>query len=494
MASEIKKFYKFGEFSFDIQNLYLEHAGEAVRLPPKSLKALLILLEKRGETVTRESLIEDIWAESFVEDANLTVAVSTLRKTLSTYERDEKFIETVPCRGYRFVGDAEEKIETGNHPIVVERHAVEQLTIEQTAASGKKFPTARVFLFALFGLIVAVGAFAVWQRGEKASANNLSDNPAASEAFLKGDNLLQKRQVCESIPYFRDSVSKDENFARGHSSLAAALVMCEFTNETDEVIARALALDPHLAEAHATDGFIKMFRHWDWEGAEVALRRAVTLDPNSAKAHHWLGVCLSIRGRFREAEGEMMRAIEIEPNLPLYHADLGQVYYFEGRFAPAILDCRKALELDPHFFFTLQYLREIYLTMGDERQAWEYNVKYLQSIKSTTPEDLESSEEMFKREGYVGHLRDSNLALLDKYQKGEVNSQNRAMYSLYLAENYARIGDWENTLDRLEEAVGSEKGTYPFAMAYIGVEPRYAYLRGEARFQALLQKMNLVNQ
>jgi DNA-binding winged helix-turn-helix (wHTH) protein/Tfp pilus assembly protein PilF len=490
MASDIKKFYKFGDFSFDIQNLHLEHAGEAVRLPPKSLKALLILLEKRGETVTRESLIEDIWSESFVEDANLTVAVSTLRKTLSTYEREEKFIETVPCRGYRFVGEAEEKIETVNQPIVVERHTVEQLTIEKTSETAKKIPTARFLLFALLGLITAIGAFIVWQRGEKTSAVNSSSNAAASEAFLKGDALLQKRQVCESIPYFRQAISNDENFARAYSSLAAALVMCEFTDETDGVIAKALALDPNLPEAHATDGFIKMFRHLDWDGAESALRRAVALDPNSAKAHHWLGVCLSIRGHFREAEGELMRAIEIEPDSPLYHADLCEIRYFQPYPDRAIGECQKALELDPNFIFAPRNLRDIYLILGDEQKAWEYETKDLLNERMP-PESIKADEEIFRRGGFKALYEGRVRYLLEQINNGNVNAKNRVNYSLYLARHYAHLGDGENTLYWVEQAVNSEKGTYPFAMAYIGVEPRYAFLRDEARFQAILEKMNL---
>lgn len=494
MASEIKKFYKFGDFNFDIQNLHLEHAGEAVRLPPKSLKTLLILLEKRGETVTRESLLENIWAESFVEDANLTVVVSTLRKTLSIYESEGKFIETVPCRGYRFAADAEEKIEIVKQPIVIERHAVEQVTIENATMTGGKFPAALYLLFAFLGLILATGAFAVWQGGggggEKVSVVNLSGNPAASEAFLKGDAMLQKRQVCESIPYFREAVSKDENFARAYSSLAAGLAMCEFTNETDEAIAKALALDTNLAEAHATDGFIKMFRHWDWENAEIALRRAVALDPNSVKAHHWLGVLLSIRGRLREAEGELRLAIEIEPNSPLYHADLCQIHYFEIDANRAITECQKAEELDPDFLFTPHYLRDIYLLAGDEQKAWAYEAKDLSNARYPT-ESIKQAEEVFRREGFK-KLYESRIGFfLEHLKNGNADAPNHLHYTLSLADNYALLRDRENALYWLEQSFEGKKRVYPFGVAYLGVDPHYAFLRGDARFQAILQKINL---
>lgn len=496
MANEVKKFYEFGKFRFDAQKLRLEYDGASVQLPPKASETLKVLLEEKGETITREDFLEKIWAESFVEDANLTVAVSILRKTLAVYEKDETFIQTVTGRGYRFVGDALEKIEIAEKPIVIQRHAVEQLTIEETSApalTARKFPRTYFLLFALFGLIVAFGAFAFWQRGEKAAAVNLSDNPEANEAFLKGDALLQKREVCESVPHFREAVAKDENFARAYSNLAASLAMCDFTDEIDEIIARALWLDPNLAEAHATDGFIKMFRHWDWDGAEAALRRSVALDPNSAKAHHWLGVCLSIRGRWREAVGEMRRAIELEPDSPLYHADLGQLHYFGLHDDAAVIECQKALELDPNFFIAHRYLRDVYLRQGDERQAWEHDKKHEIALRMAAPEGFKESEEIFGREGYKGLYEGEVNGALDNYNRVQINSKQQSSASFSIADFYTRLGDKENALVWLEKSVGGEKGTHPFWMAYIGVDPRFAFLRDEPRFQAVLRRMNLTN-
>ena len=492
MASEVKKFYEFGKFRFDAGRMRLEHEGEPVALPPKSLETLKVLLEEKGKIVARENLLRKIWAESFVEDANLTVAVSTLRKTLSVYE-DQPFIETVQRKGYRFIGDAQEKIEITERPIIVEHHAVEQLTIEKTSASptAKKIPRVYFLLFALLGFIIATGAFALWQRGER-KGFYLSDNAAANEAFLKGDALMQKRlTVCDSISYFREAIAKDEKFARAHANLAAALAMChDPNNEADALIAKALALDPNSAEAHATDGFIKMFVHWDWDGAEAALRRAVLLDPDSAKAHHWLGVCLSIRGHFLEAAGEMRRAIEIEPDSPLYRADLCQIHYFESDVARAITECQKALELDPNFTFTPQYLRDVYLLAGDEQKAWEYEAKQL-LIARHPPESIKYREEIFRREGFKGLYEDAIRFHLEQIKNGNANAKNRHYHTLHLAVNYALLRDRENALYWFEQSFDGEKRVYPFGAAYLGVEPRFAFLRDDPRFQAILRKMNL---
>ena len=278
-----------------------------MKIPPKSLETLKFLLEQRGTTVTREKLLEKVWAESFVEDANLTVAVSTLRKTLAIYEADETYIQTVPNVGYRFVADAEEKIEFADNSIIFGRHALEQLTVEENSNPQKTKNYLRIYavLFAAPVLLLLIAAF-VWHGREKSFGANLTENQSAFDAYQKGDALLKKRrQPCESISYFQEAVAHDANFAKAFANLAAAQAMCGVKGEAEENVARAIALDPNLSPAHATDGFIRMFRHWDWAGAEVSLRRAVALDPNSAQAHHWLGVYLSIQGRFSEAIGEM---------------------------------------------------------------------------------------------------------------------------------------------------------------------------------------------
>lgn len=80
---------------------------------------------------------------------------------------------------------------------------------------------------------------------------------------------------------------------------------------------------------------------------------------------------------------------------------------------------------------------------------------------------------------------------LEQIKNGNHNAKNRAIFTLGLADNYALLGDRENTLYWLEKSFEGEKGNYPFAAVYLGVEPRFAFVCKEPRFQAILQKMNL---
>lgn len=102
--------YNFGSFSLNSVEQQLLRNGEPVPLPPKAFDVLLVLIQNRGCLVTREELLEEVWPDAFVEEANLTVNVANLRKTFDEGDGRLQCIETVPKRGYRFVAPVSEVI------------------------------------------------------------------------------------------------------------------------------------------------------------------------------------------------------------------------------------------------------------------------------------------------------------------------------------------------------------------------------------------------
>lgn len=107
MINEIKRFYEFGDFRFDVQRQRLVRVNEPLLLPPKAMAVLLLFLERPGQVIEREELLQAVWGQTVVEDANLTVAISALRKTLGQ-DQHQTYIETVPRLGYRFVAEVRE--------------------------------------------------------------------------------------------------------------------------------------------------------------------------------------------------------------------------------------------------------------------------------------------------------------------------------------------------------------------------------------------------
>src|SRR5260370_761602 len=95
--------YVFGEFRLDAEQRGLFRRGELVALTPKSLETLLFLVERHGRIVGKRELLDAVWPDTFVEEANLAQNIFTLRKVIGDGEEGHSFIETVPKRGYRFV-------------------------------------------------------------------------------------------------------------------------------------------------------------------------------------------------------------------------------------------------------------------------------------------------------------------------------------------------------------------------------------------------------
>ena len=98
--------YQFGPFRFDPGDCLLFRGDQIVSLPPKALETLRCLLEHHGSLVEKEELIKTVWPDSFVEEGALTQNIFRLRKALDSHAQ----IETVPRRGYRFMG----KVEVGS--------------------------------------------------------------------------------------------------------------------------------------------------------------------------------------------------------------------------------------------------------------------------------------------------------------------------------------------------------------------------------------------
>ena len=100
MQTSTRQFYEFGSFRVDPYRHRLLLNGQSVPLPTKSFETLLVLVQNPGKLMTRQDLLSAVWADAFVEDANLTVAISVLRKSLGQETDSESYIETVPRVGY----------------------------------------------------------------------------------------------------------------------------------------------------------------------------------------------------------------------------------------------------------------------------------------------------------------------------------------------------------------------------------------------------------
>lgn len=105
MATPVNVLYEFGPFQLDPPERQLLCDGHPIALSPKAFDLLLALVDRSGHLLQKEELLKIVWPDSFVEEGNLAVTISLLRKALNDDRGQHRYIETVSKKGYRFVAD-----------------------------------------------------------------------------------------------------------------------------------------------------------------------------------------------------------------------------------------------------------------------------------------------------------------------------------------------------------------------------------------------------
>jgi TolB-like protein/DNA-binding winged helix-turn-helix (wHTH) protein/Flp pilus assembly protein TadD len=131
MAQAAKHLYEFGPFRVDPSEGLLLRDDQPIPLAPKAFAALLLLVERSGHLIEKGVLMQKLWPDSFVEEANLSKYIFTLRQALSDGEDGQKYIETVPKRGYRFVAPVQK----------LAAESVEQAPAEMLSREGEEAKT-----------------------------------------------------------------------------------------------------------------------------------------------------------------------------------------------------------------------------------------------------------------------------------------------------------------------------------------------------------------
>src|SRR5213594_2893335 len=130
MSEREKRLYRFGPFSLDAAERRLLRDGDPVSLAPKVFDTLLVLIEDSGRLVAKNALMSRLWPDTFVEEATLARNISDLRKALGESAGEDKYIETVPKSGYRFVAEVRQ-VEPKDSVIIIERHTRSRVVLQE---------------------------------------------------------------------------------------------------------------------------------------------------------------------------------------------------------------------------------------------------------------------------------------------------------------------------------------------------------------------------
>ncbi|HEV3392533.1 MAG TPA: tetratricopeptide repeat protein, partial [Chthoniobacterales bacterium] len=313
-------------------------------------------------------------------------------------------------------------------------------------------------------------------------------NPEAYELYLRGRFFWNKRNgddLRKAIDYFNQAIAKDPNYALAYVGLAdsyllfpnyAAVSPVDSIPPARSAIKKALELDDSLAEAHASAGLLATVE-LKLQPSIDELKRATDLKPNYATAHHWLALAWMTVGNFDSGIAEARRAVELDPLSLIINSDFSWLYLCARRYDEAEAQARKVLEIDPNFFLAHYYLGEILQFKGRPIDAI---AEYQKAFDLTNdPYPLAALGQIYARTGRAEDAR-KILAQLNE----EAKSRFVAPYAKALV--LIALGEKARAIDELERAYREGTGAYLFV---IKVDPFLDDLRGDSRFEALVQKI-----
>jgi DNA-binding winged helix-turn-helix (wHTH) protein/Tfp pilus assembly protein PilF len=289
--------HRVGPFTLDTRTLLLFREEEILKVPMKTVEVLLALLERRGQIATKDELLKAAWPDSIVEEANLTVHVALLRKTLG----EAAPIETIPKRGYRLLPEA-------------------------MTPGGKTEAERKV-----------------------------------REAILRGRyfwNKFTRPSLERAAAAFSDALSVMPESGEGASGMCDTLLMQGLFGFSQDraVFSQARRLGEAAArtavdspDAHASLAFSSLFDGFAFGIAEQALERALHLAPERVEPHLWSGLFHALRGDTLRALAAAREASAIDPISLKAVVGSGFHLYLTQQYQPDLVPLVKALELEPEF-------------------------------------------------------------------------------------------------------------------------------------------------
>ena len=290
------------------------------------------------------------------------------------------------------------------------------------------------------------------------------------------------------MPYLAEAVARDGNFAPAHASLAEANIRIALRAPLQQrthsfeiaeaSVRRALVLEPTLPAAHAMQGWVYLFRDWDWQRARVELETAVRLDPHDANARSYYATYLRAVGRTADAITERRLARETDPLRVELTSLLGGEYLFARRYQDAAREFRNALELEPGYLHALDGLADALGRLG----ATEARAAQIRLLAARG--DLASANtfaDRYRRGGLPPAMGWLDRVLLDTYRR----SPNATPWDL--AYMHARMGHVDAAFAHLEDAFRQRDS----GLLQLRTDPDLDPIRSDPRFDQLVRRLGM---
>lgn len=391
--------YEFGHYRLDARAHLLWRNGQRVVLTPKAVDLLIALVEAQGEPVGKQELLHRVWPDAVVEEGSLTSHISLLRRALAEGADGRQFIETLPKRGYRFVGPCADTAQAaaaagpGRRMLVVlpfenlsggRKHDYfsEGLTEEMISQLARLNPEH-------LGVIARTSAMQ-YQSTTK-SAQQIGRELGVSH-LLEGSVRRSGERVRITAQLIRVSDATHlwaEGYERSlHDILAlqaevaraiAREIQIKLTVGAEQRLDRVAALDPDAHEAYLRGRHLWNRRTEEGMRKSIAqYEEAIRRHPDYAMAYAGVAdsyVMLACRGMvpaketFRKARAAARKALELDGELGEAHGSLAHVRLHDWDWEGLDRDFLRAIELHPAQPIVYYWYGEFLMSMGRPEEA-----------------------------------------------------------------------------------------------------------------------------
>jgi tetratricopeptide (TPR) repeat protein len=313
----------------------------------------------------------------------------------------------------------------------------------------------------------------------------------AYQAYLKGQYFLAKFMPDDerkALAYFQKAVEKDPTFVLAYVGISSTYqILGNFEVVLPKVaypqgnlaIAKALEIDPHSGEAHASQAWRLLYYDWDFNASEKEFKYALELNPNAATTHQGYANYFAALGQFPESEAEMKRALNLDPLSHEMMADFCRFLYYARRYDDALTQCKAALEIDPNDVDALAITGDLYAAVGKDSEAHKVYAK-AETLLGENPATIAAMDRAFVKFGMRGEAQ-TWIELNKKQIEDGISSPIDAAWL------YSACGRKDQAFAWLEKAF--ERRSYE--MIFLAVNPRWDPLRSDPRFADLLRRIGL---
>ena len=417
------KLYEFNGFRLEEDQRRLLFNGQSVPIKPKILDLLIFLIQMRGHLVVKEDLMREIWPDAIVEDNNITVSISILRKILDDRVK-RQFIETVPRRGYRFVGEVVEISAERGATGPVSPTAFKEEPIDSLAVLSIESPDddpnveylSEGITESIINMLSQITGLRVLACSTVFRFKRKKLDPQSIGVILKVRAMMMIRVMrlgekliirSELVNVSDGSQLWGEQYNRSPSDILA--IQDEIARAISESLKFKLTpRDQIRLSKQPTDNieaynlYLRGRYFWNKYGKEWVLKaleafeQAILIDPNYALAHCGMADAYFRLSNVHFPPGEVLpkakeaalRAVEIDDNLAEAHTSLGLVkVYYDHDWAGAEREFRKALKLNPDLALAHQRLGTYLTFMG----RFEESIRHYETALELDPFSLQTN-------------------------------------------------------------------------------------------------------